>query len=158
MIDLASTISPPADQRRDLVEGDPLDGHVLLLDALQRRLGRLEIEGQVHEGVLVGEPGRVVELAEPFEPSGPHADLLDQLPMGGDLGRLAGDVTLAGRDLEQLPVDGRPVLADHDRPRSDGSTNGTADTAPGWWTMSRSNGEPSGPAKVPRATEISDPR
>ena len=30
---------------------------------------------------------------------------------GGDLGRLALDVALAGRDLEQLGVDGGPVLA-----------------------------------------------
>ena len=34
--------------------------------------------------------------------------------MGGELHRLVGDVALARRHLEQLPVDGGPVLADED--------------------------------------------
>src|SRR5437870_4840669 len=34
------------------------------------------------------------------------------------------------------------------------STTGTIDTAPGWWTSSRSNSSPSGSAKVPTPTEI----
>src|SRR5437763_3256877 len=38
------------------------------------------------------------------------------------------------------------------------SMTGTTETAPGWWTMSRSNSVPSGAAKVPTATVISGPR
>src|SRR5439155_9032234 len=38
------------------------------------------------------------------------------------------------------------------------SITGTTETAPGWWTMSRSNSLPSGATNVPTATLISGPR
>ena len=64
-----------------------------------------------------------------------QADLLGQLPVRRDLAGSPGDVALAGRDLEQIAIERRPVLA-HEHDRSSSST-GTTDTAPGWCTMSR---------------------
>ena len=78
---------------------------------------------------------------------GRQAGLLDQLAAGGLLGRLAGDVAHAGRDLEDRPFVRRAVLRDEDAPTalpSASKTSGTTATAPGERTMSRSNRSPSG--------------
>src|SRR5207245_11315169 len=76
------------DEARHLVEADPLDGHVLRLDSLCERRTRLQVERHEHEGVLVAEPGRVVELGQPLQPPGPHSDLLLPLAPGAELDRL----------------------------------------------------------------------
>ncbi len=71
---------------------------------------RRELLGEEARRQLVGETGRVVERAELAEPAGDPADLLDELAPGAVLQRLAGHVELAGRDLEDLPVEGAAIL------------------------------------------------
>src|SRR5258708_28571450 len=52
--------------------------HVLLLDPLQLGGPRFEVQGQVDIGVLVAEPGGVVELGQQLQPAGVHADRLER--------------------------------------------------------------------------------
>src|SRR5438309_410770 len=112
-----------------LVQTHPHDGHVPFLDAVGAPGAGVEVQGQVDEGVLVAEPGRVEELGQLLQPAGPHAHLLLQLPAGRELGLLADHVALARRYLEQLTVDGGAVLAYeqhglpllHDRHHRDGA-------------------------------------
>src|SRR5437588_778526 len=94
-----------------LVPPHPHHGHVSFLDAVGAPGAGVEVQGQVDEGVLVAEPGRVEELGQLLEPAGAHAHLLLQLPAGRELGLLADHVALARRYLEQLTVDGGAVLA-----------------------------------------------
>ena len=79
---------------------------------LPPRSTRSSREEQVR--VLIAEPGRVEELRELDEAARPVADLLLELAAGGLLGRLAVDVALAGRDLEDVVADRGAELADHD--------------------------------------------
>ena len=100
-------------------------------------------------------------MAELVEPLRLGPDLLVELSGRAVLGRLAGHVELAGRDLEQRLVDRAPVLA-HQQHMPPSASSGTTQTAPGWRTTTRSKGKPSGPTKVPttklrRSTRIADP-
>src|SRR4051794_13199702 len=56
--------------------GEPLDRHVLLLDARQVGLALDQIGGEEDEGVLVGEPGRVQELGQQLVAPRLQTDLL----------------------------------------------------------------------------------
>ena len=85
---------------------------MLLLDPVRRTVAAHEVLRQKAERQLVAEAWRVEEVAQLRQPASPGADLLGELPGGADLGRLAGDVELAGRQLEQGSVDRSPVLAD----------------------------------------------
>src|SRR5690606_2101997 len=71
--------------------------------------------GQEHDDLLVAEPRGVVEAAQVLEAPGDHPDLLGELARRGDLEGLAGDVADASRDLEQVLVKRRAVLAHEDR-------------------------------------------
>src|SRR5438445_6349625 len=93
-------VAPPH-QLGHLVQPHPHHAHVPPLHAVGLAGGRVEVEAQVHEGELVAEAGRVVELGQLLEPPGPHAHLLLQLAPGGDLGFLVSHVALARGDLEQ---------------------------------------------------------
>ena len=124
---------------RHVAERHPLDRHVLLLEALAvggaprsgRWPGRRRSARRRSPASCGTRPGASSRPA--CEP-----DLLDQLPRRGDLGRLAGDVALAGGDLEQLARRARPGTGAPARPCSSSSQSGTTDTAPGWRTTSRS--------------------
>ena len=63
--------------------------------------------GEEEVDLLVGEAGRGVEGAERLPVLGLLADLLGQLALGGLQRRLALDVELAGRDLQQVGDAGR---------------------------------------------------
>src|SRR5260221_2386963 len=73
----------------------------------------LETLGEKAGRALVSEARRVVEGADLGDLPGRATDLLAELSPGGDVERLAGDVELARRKLEDHLVDRAPVLADH---------------------------------------------
>ncbi len=89
-----------------------LDGHVLFLDPVAGVGHGPQFRGQETPRLLVGEPGRVVEAPHQFEAARLQARLLDQLTGGRNLGRLAFDITLAGRDLQELHAERGPELTD----------------------------------------------
>src|SRR5436853_7243657 len=68
-----------------LVQPHPHDAHVALLHAAGLAGAGVQVQGQVDEGVLVAEAGRVEELGQLLQPAGAHADLLLQLAPGRDL-------------------------------------------------------------------------
>ena len=115
MMLLPSTSSPDAIRSSTSRERDGLDGHRRLFGAHRGALALLEVGGEEHVGVLVGEPGRVVELAQQPETAGAAPDLLLELTRRGDLGRLTGDVALPAGHLEQVAARGDAVLAHEQR-------------------------------------------
>jgi hypothetical protein len=88
---------------------------VLLLHAVGGGGDLGELGGQVDVGPLVGHAGGVEEHGEQLQAAGRVTGLLHQLAGGGVLGILTGAVPQAGRDLQQPPVDGGPVLPDQQR-------------------------------------------
>ena len=117
MMLLASTSSPAAIRSSTRSSGDALDGHRRFLVAHRRARARFEVGGEEEVRVLVAEAGRVVELAQLVEPTGDVPDLLLELAVGGRLGRLALDVALARRDLEQVAAGRDPPLPHQQRIR-----------------------------------------
>ena len=113
-IDFPSMSSPRAWSRQRVVERDRLEGHVLLFDAVRLAVEVGEPLGQVARRELVGEARRVVERAEVGEFGGRTPGLFEQLAPRCVLEILARDVELSGRDLEHLPIERPPVLAEHE--------------------------------------------
>ena len=130
MIDLASMISPGRDHGRDSRRGRPPRPSCAAPRPPGGRWapasGPRARYSQVSSSV---KPGRVVEAGQQVEPPGPAPDLLGQLPGGGDLGRLAVHVALAGRHSSSSPS----TAARYWRTISTvpSAVSGTTTTAPG---------------------------
>src|SRR3954447_13122831 len=88
------------DERVELGQRPHLDVDALVLVRLGLRIG--EIRGEVDVTLLVREAGRGVEGGEVLPLRGGLADLLGELALGGVERRLALDVELARRQLEQV--------------------------------------------------------
>ena len=127
---LASTISR-ANHLVHLGQRDPLNLHRVLFRGLGRSFGQsLQADRAVDVRVLVAESRGVVELAQQHHGPRVTTNLFFELSMRGRFRRLAFDIALARRHLEELAVDGHAVLTnhanvrvavfdrhDHDRPR-----------------------------------------
>ena len=96
-------------------------GHVPLLDALPVGGHRVRSGARYTPGELVAEARGVGAPGQQLQPAGRMPTSSASSRRAVTSGGSPSHVALAGRDLEQPPVDGRPVLADqHHRRRAAG--------------------------------------
>ena len=150
MMLLASTMLAGRDEGVDAGRAGPVRSVIAASSALTAARSRASSSVARNRWVYSSQNRASCRTRRAVEAPGVEADLLLELAGGGGLGRLAVDVALARRNLEQLAAGGDAVLPhEHASP----SITGTTTTAPGWCTTCRSNSSPSGPATRARDSE-----